>query len=122
MSHQFHPINVPQQAAVQASSVSRKRKRGASGAVLDAAQRQGNPAQSALIDAIQNTGPGIRVTANNQLYIPNGRSGSKHLWKVSPGIYEKRATHAHAHDVFSKYNRHHQRNGIKAHKAVYAPQ
>lgn len=98
-----------------------KRKRGAAAAVLDAAQKGGNPARSAMIAGLHGSKPNVRILANNHLHIPSGRSGIRHLAKVNPALHQKRMGSIHIHDVFRKYTRKHTRNGIEAHKQIYLP-
>ena len=94
-----------------------KRKRGAGAAVLDAAQR----GENRMVGGIRTNAPNVRILANNQLHIPSGRSGARHLAKVNPTLHERKSANVHVHDLFRKYTRKTMRNGIEAHMQTYMP-
>lgn len=98
-----------------------KRKRGAGGAVLDAAKRGGDPNRSQLIDEIHAHTPNIKRIANMHIHMSGERSSSEHMLKSGQeGFHNRRGVNNNVHLLTAKFNRK-PKNHFKSHMATYFP-
>ena len=94
--------------------------RGASAAVLDAAQLDGDPVRSEVINQIKAHTPRSKRIANANLHLGSGRSSAERANKSKEfmGVQSRHSNKQHVHVLHGKFNRK-PRNAIKSHFNVY---